>query len=252
MSIFLLRFLGAAAGITSMTAAVERGDLDEAARQGALAGPNVVEQALRSKTRSTVLAGIVAAPTTEDRAELLPALARVAGGADRRTAIPAAHAARTIAEQLAKKDLADDLADDDIETWRATFEVLAMTKGRTIEVRIAALEICSALEHVIDPAQLGFDLAHALADGDPLLRVAALELVPRPTAAALRAMIVPVLGDSDAAVTLAAAQTLCADAADDSGAVKAALGADGVAKIKAVVKAHPNAIEARDASHCLK
>ena len=45
-----------------MTAAIERGDLDEAARQGALAGPGVVEQALRSNVRETVLAGIVAAP----------------------------------------------------------------------------------------------------------------------------------------------------------------------------------------------
>jgi hypothetical protein len=252
MSIFLLRFLGAAAGIASMTAAVERGDLDEAARQGALAGPNVVEQALRSKTRSTVLAGIVAAPTTEDRAELLPVLARVAGGGDRRTAIPAALAARTIAEQLAKKDLADDIAAEDIQTWRAVFEVLAITKGRVIEVRVASLETAAALEHVIDPAQLGFDLGHALADPDPLLRAAALELVPRPTAAALRAVIVPVLGDSDTAVTLAAAQTLCADVADDASAVKAALGTDGIAKIKAIVKAHPNAIEVRDASRCLK
>ena len=231
-----------------MTAAVERGDLDEAARQGELAGPSVVEHALRSKIRSTVLAGIVAAPSTEDRAELLPALARVAGGPDRRTAIPAARAARTIAEQLAKKDLADDLAADDIETWRAAFELLAITKGRAIEVRVAAIETAAALEHVIDPTQLGFDLAHALADGDPLLRVAALELVPRPIAAALRATIVPVLGDADAAVTLAAAQALCADAAEDRQAVKAALGAEGLAKIKAIVKAHPNT----DASRCLK
>jgi len=65
-------------------------------------------------------------------------------------------------------------------------------------------------------------------------------------------MIVPVLDDSNAAVTLVAAQTLCADAAADAAAVKAALGSDGIAKIKAIVKAHPNAIEVRDASRCLK
>ncbi|MEO8843515.1 MAG: hypothetical protein ABI591_19450 [Kofleriaceae bacterium] len=231
-----------------MTAAVERGDLDEAARQGALAGPNVVEQALRSKTRSTVLAGIVAAPSTEDRAELLPALARVAGGPDRRTAIPAVRAAHAIAEGLAKKDLADDIAADDVQTWRASFELLAVTPGRVIEVRVAALETASVLEHVIDPAQLGFDLAHVLADPDPVLRVAALELVPRPTAPALRTLIVPALGDGDAAVARAAAQTLCADAAEDLAAVKAALGGDGLAKIKAIVKAHADAA----ASRCLK
>lgn len=248
MSIFLLKFLGAAAGIVSMTAAVERGDFDEAARQGALAGPNVVEQALRSKVRPTVLAGIIAAPATEDRAELLPALARVAGGGDRRTAIPAATAARAIALGLAKKDLPDDIAADDVQTWRAAFEALALTRGRVIEVRVAALETAAALEHAIDPAQLGFDLAHALADPDPLLRTAALELVPRPTTPALRALIVPVLGDGDATVKLAAAQTLCADAAEDLAAVKAALGSDGLAKIKTIVKAHADAA----ASRCLK
>jgi hypothetical protein len=117
-----------------------------------------------------------------------------------------------------------------------------------IDVRVAALETAAALEHVIDPAQLGFDLAHVLADPDPLLRVAALELVPRPTAPALRASIVPVLGAGDAAVTLAAARTLCADAAEDLAAVKAALGPEGLARIKAIVKAHPDA----SASRCLK
>ena len=170
MSIFLLKFLGAAAGIASMTAAVERGDLDEAARQGALAGPGIVEQALRSNVRETVLAGIVAAPAVEDRAELLVPLAKVARGGDRRTAIPAARAARAIAEQLAKKDLPDDLASDDVQAWRATYEHLALEKGRAIEVRVAALETAAALEHVGDPTALGFDLAKVMADPDPALR----------------------------------------------------------------------------------
>jgi hypothetical protein len=252
MSIFLLKFLGAAAGIASMTAAVDRGDLDEAARQGALAGPRVVTQALRSKTRATVLAGIVAAPVTEDRAELLPVLAQIAGGGDRRTSIPAARAALTIAESLAKKDLADDIAADDVQTWRAAFEALALTRGRVIEVRVAALETAAALEHVVDPTQNGFDLARVMSDRDPLLRVAGLELIPRPTPASLRVAIVPALADSDPAVVLAAAQTLCADFADDPDGIKTALGADGLAQIKAIVKAHPNAIESRDGSRCLK
>jgi trehalose/maltose hydrolase-like predicted phosphorylase len=87
-----------------------------------MAGPAVVEQALRSNVRETTLAGIVAAPACEDRAELLVALAKVAGGGDRRTAIPAARAARTIAEQLAKKELADDIAAGDIQAWRDAYE----------------------------------------------------------------------------------------------------------------------------------
>jgi hypothetical protein len=249
MSIFLLKFLGAAAGIASMTAAVERGDLDEAARQGAMAGPAVVEQALRSKMRETVLAGIVAAPASEDRAELLVPLARVAGGGDRRTAIPAARAARAIAEQLAKNPLADDIAADDVQAWRDAYEQLALAKGRLIEVRIAALETAAALGHVGDPTALGFDLAKVMADPDPALRVAALELVPRPTAKAMYAVIVPALGDSRDAVSLAAAETLCADAGDDPAAVKAALGPTGTAQVKAIAKTHP---AAKDLARCVR
>jgi len=239
MSIFLLKFLGAAAGIASMTAAVERGDLDEAARQGALAGPGIVEQALRSNVRETVLAGIVAAPAVEDRAELLVALAKVAGGGDRRTAIPAARAARTIAEQLAKKDLPNDLAAGDVQAWRDAFEHLALARGRVIEVRVAALETASALGHVGDPSAIGFDLAKVMTDPDPALRVAALELIPRPTAKAMYPVIVPALGDSNAAVAIAAAEALCADAKDDPVAVKSALGPTGAAQIKALAKRRP-------------
>jgi hypothetical protein len=123
-----------------------------------------------------------------------------------------------------------------------------------IEVRVAALETAAALEHVIttDGSQLGFDLAKAVADADPALRRAAIELVPRPTASGLRATLVGAIGDADADVALAAAQALCADVADDPKGVKAALGADGVKQIAALVKAHPNASATRDAARCLK
>jgi len=232
-----------------MTAAVERGDLDEAARQGAMAGPAVVEQALRSKVRETVLAGIVAAPATEDRGELLVELAKVAGGGDRRTAIPAARAAHAIAEQLAKKELADDIAAGDVEAWRNAYERLALAKGRVIEVRVAALETAAALGHVGDPAALGFDLAKVMVDPDPALRIAALELIPRPTPRALYPQIVPTLGDGNGEVALAAAESLCTDAGDDPAAVKAALGETGAAQVKAIAKAHP---AAKDLARCLR
>jgi hypothetical protein len=159
----------AAAGIASMTTAYQRGDLDEAARQGALAGPVVVEKALDSPTRATQLAAIVAAPAVEDRAELLPALARVAAGPDRRVAIPAAHAALVIATDLARHELADDLAPDDIQTWRAAFEVIAHG-AHPIEVRVLALDTCHALAQVLDPGALGFELDAAMKDPDPAIR----------------------------------------------------------------------------------
>src|SRR5688572_25889343 len=79
MSIFSLGFFGVAAvvgaaGIGAMTDALDRGDRDEASRQGVLAGPVAVEQALANPVRTTQLAGIIAAPRVEARAELLPYL----------------------------------------------------------------------------------------------------------------------------------------------------------------------------------
>src|SRR5688572_16998702 len=116
MSIFSLGFFGAfaIAGIATMTDAFERGDIDEASRQGVLAGPSIVEEAFDVPVRSTKLAAIVAAPRVEARPELLPALAELASSADRRVAIPAAHAARTIARELSLRELPDDIADDDV------------------------------------------------------------------------------------------------------------------------------------------
>lgn len=196
------------AGIASMTAAYDRGDLDEVARQGELAGPTLVERALHAKLRSTRLAAIVAAPSVEDRAELLPALTRLAAGADRRIALPAAKAALAIARGLAAHELPDDLAPDDLAGWRAELATLAMARDHFIEVRVVALDAAAALAHVIDPTDLGFDLAIALADPDPALRLVALELVPRPAAAALRASIEAHANDADPDVARAAAEAL--------------------------------------------
>ena len=106
MSIFSLGFFGAfaLAGIATMTDAFERGDVDEASRQGVLAGPAVVEAGLRSPVRTTQLAAIAGAPTVEAAPELLPALAATAASAGRSSArssttgaarIPASCSART-------------------------------------------------------------------------------------------------------------------------------------------------------------
>jgi hypothetical protein len=177
MSNFSLEMLGVlAAGIGSMTAAMDRGDRDEAARQGMLAGPVVVERALEAPVRSTRLAAIAAAPTVEDRAELLPALARLAAGPDRRTALPAARAARAIARELAAHELPDDLAPADLDEWRTSFEQLARDPDHFIEARVLALDTATALAHTIDPTAAGFDLAALAADPDPALRAEAAAL----------------------------------------------------------------------------
>ncbi len=233
------------AHLAAMRAAFERGDLDETARQGMLAGPVVVERALAAPDRITVLAGITAAPAVADRAELLGSLARLAGGPDFRIAIPAARAALAIAAHLAHAPVADDdLAADDLAAWHDAWAALAARRDRWPEVRTAALEIAVDLA----PADaLGFDLAGALADPDPTFRATAAALVPSPVPAASRgALAEAVAHDPDARVALAAAAALCAELAFDPPApIRAALGTDGLARIKLLVAADRTSPAAR-------
>jgi hypothetical protein len=247
-----------AAGLASMRAAVEHGDFDEAARQGSLAGPAVVERALASPDRTSQLAGIAAATIVEDRIELLPALARVAGGPDRRTAIPAARAARDIARELARSRAlgkqGDEIAGADLATWRAAWVELAMRNDRFIEVRVVALDTAASLAASEGAGDVGFDLAAALADADPAVRREAVAVVPIPVPQAARAPLAnAVANDKDPAVALGAAQALCGDLAGDAPEpVLAALGTAGLARIRALIvepKAPQGAVVA--AARCL-
>ena len=248
-----------ASRIAAMRAALEGGDIDEAARQGAIAGPAVIERVLRAPAAASPggidatarLAAIAAAPIVEDRAELLAALAELAGGPDRRLAIPAAAAARTIARELARRDRPDDIAADDVATWRAAWAALAMRDDRWIELRLLALDTAAAL----DPAGLGVDLAGALGDPDPAFRRAAATIIPLPASAeAVAALAAAVVHDVDPEVALDAAQSLCARLAPATARpVLDALGGAGLARIRALVAAaaNPDPIAARDAARCL-
>jgi hypothetical protein len=247
-----------AAGLAAMRAAVEHGDFDEAARQGSIAGPAVVERALAAPDRTSQLAGIAAATTVEDRVELLPALARLAGGPDRRTAIPAAHAAREIARELARTRArgkqGDEIAIEDVATWRAAWVELAMRGDRFIEVRVLGLDTAASLAASEGAGDVGFDLSRALADPDPAVRREAVAVVPVPVPQAARAQLAnAVANDKDPDVALGAAQALCGDLAGDAPEpVLAALGAAGLARIRALVvepKAPTGAIVA--AARCL-
>jgi hypothetical protein len=253
-----------AAGIATMRAAIERGDIEEAARQGALAGPAVIEQALAAPDRASRLAAIAAAPGATQlpaelpagRAELLRALARAASRPDRRTAIPAAHAARTIARSLygharpagAAAELPDDLAPDDVAAWRLAWAQLAARAELWIELRVLALDTAAAL----DPGGVGVELAAALADPDPAYRRAAIALVPMPVPPAMRgALGGAVAGDPDPGVALQAADVLCADlVADPPRPILDALAAPGLARLRTLVRAGPPAA-IRDAARCL-
>jgi hypothetical protein len=242
-----------AASLATMRAAALRGDLDEAARQGALAGPAVVERALGSRERTLQLAAIAAAPLVEDRAELLAPLARIAAGADRRTAVPAAEAARTIARELARAGRGDDLAPGDVAAWQTAWAELALRGDRWIELRIAALETAVAL----DPAGTGVDLAAALHDADPAFRRAAVTAVRLPAAASTYAALAgAVAHDDDPLTALGAAQSLCLSLAASAPAapILDALGAAGRARIRALVASPPAGAAAavvRDAARCL-
>ena len=194
---WLSMIVAGAAGLAAMRAAIDRGDVEEAARQGALAGPAAIEQALAAPDRAARIAAIAAAPSAGElpaaRAELLPALARAASRPDRRTAIPAARAAREIARSLlgharppgAAAELPDDLAPDDVAAWRAAWARLAARAELWIELRVLALDTAAAL----DPGGVGVELGAALADPDPAYRRAAIALVPMPVPAAMRAAL---------------------------------------------------------------
>jgi hypothetical protein len=239
----------AAAGIASMRAAMERGDIDEASRQGVLAGPAIVEEALAAPDRTSQLAAIAAAPAVEDRAELLEALATVAAGPDRRTAIPAARAARTIARELTQTELPDDLTGDDLVRWRDQWGTIARAPDRWIDVRVLALDVAAALDR-----GTGIPLDASLADPDPAFRRAALAVIPVPTPPALRPLLAKaIVSDTSPVVALAAAQALCADlVADPPGPILAALGAPGLTRLRTIITTPGvSGGTLRDAARCL-
>lgn len=260
-----------AAGLGSMKAAIEAGDPDEAARQGQLAGPAVVETALAAPDRPTRLAGIAAAPAVEGRDELLEVLARSAAGPDRRTAIPAARAAQLIARELAAHGQRDELSDDharaDLARWRDAWGDVARDRTRWIQLRVAALDVAASLDTIVvraaarEPghpamtAGIGVPLDAALADPDPAFRRAAAAAAPVPLPAALRPpLAAAIASDADPQVALGAAQALCADlVADPPAPILAALGPAGLARLQKIITTTTDVPKGtlRDAARCL-
>ena len=252
-----LHLLVAGASIATMRAAMERGDVDEAARQGVLAGPLIIEDALAAPDRAARLAAIAAAPDVTGRAELLDALAVAAAGPDRRTAIPAARAARTIALELAKRELPDHIASEDAYEWRDAWAELAMRSDRWIELRVLALDTAAALDRAgtamgATPGT-GVPLATALADRDPAFRRAAVHTIPSPVPADLRApLATAIASDTDDKVALAAAAVLCFDlVADKPAPIVDALSAAAMTRLKTLVEGAKPSPAIRNAKRCL-
>ncbi len=254
-----------AGSLASMTAAIERGDVDDAARRGQLAGPTVVERAVAARDRSTRTAGIAAATAVEGRVELLDALASAASGPDRRTSLPAATAAAAIAAELERQAQRDALGDDhaaaDIVGWRDRWVAVALDQERPVDVRVRAVETAARLEVVAialgaDAAasRIGVPLAALAQEPDPDVRVAVVSAAPQPLPASLRADLVSiVVRDTDDVVAVTAAQALCADlVADPAEPILAALGDAGLARLRSAITSSSIPRGAlRDAARCL-
>jgi hypothetical protein len=245
--------------VPAMRAAMARGDVDEAARQGVNGGAAVVEAALNAPDRAARMAGIAAAPDVEGRVELLDALAGLAGGADRRIAIPAARAARAIARELAERELPDDVAGDDATEWRDAWAAIAMRGDRWIELRVLALDTAAALERAATvpgsaPKSIGVALEVALGDRDPAFRRAAVANVPAPVPAVMRAALgKAIASDPDEEVALAAGHALCFDlVADAPGPILEVIDAAGMQRLKTLVDgANAKKPGIRDVRRCL-
>jgi hypothetical protein len=250
--------LVSAAARADLGTAYQAGDIAGLRRAGA--GGEDVARALRSGDRATVQGAIVAAEAVPDAWALLGPLADLAGSWDRATAAPAARAAARIARSLdGDAAIVGDVPDDRLATYGAAWQAIADRGDRWGDVRVHALEVATHVyrarsataDDLIDVAA---PLLAAAADADPQLRRAALELLPVPVPAALRAALVTRIStDADRGVRLAAAQALCAAVPEDAAAVLAALGEPGLDALRADVSAPAEDAGAAllDAARCL-
>jgi hypothetical protein len=252
-----------------LVSAVARADLGAAYQAGDIAGlrragasGEDVALALRSSDRATVQGAIVAAEAAPDAWTLLEPLAALAGDWDRAAAGPAARAAARIARALdGDAAILDDVADERLIVIGAAWQALAERGDRWSDVRVHALEVATRVNRARaataeDDVDATAPLVAAMADADPQVRRAALELVPVPAPATLRvALVTRISADADPGVKLAAAQALCAAVPDDAAAVLAALGDAGLVALRAAVTTPPEGADAGaallDAARCL-
>ncbi len=231
-------------------------DRDAVATIGARAGAAGLAPLLGGGARRQRVAACRAAPSAPDAWALMEPLARVAGGADRALAVEAARAAGTIAASLDRDALlAADAPDDEVRAALGAWRNIGADGHRWPDVRVHALEIGRDLAAALGPdapADVPFDAAARIADAEPEVRRAALELLPaRDPPLALAASA---LADPDPSVAVAAAQAMCAGLAlgDDAAPVVAAIGATGLERMRAlVVDATLSAPARLDTARCL-
>lgn len=233
--------------------ALRRGDLDDVARLAQLHGRDAVASALTSPQRTQAIAAMVA---VEARREPwpLPRLAVLAGGFDRRRASAATWAALGIVSTLdADAAAGADLDGDTLRSWRSGWLALAQRADLWIDVRVDGLEIAAqlarvaeAMEPVPPPAHVIAEMASLLSDPDPAMRRTAIELLEVPLPSWSRTELARhVSAETDPEVARSAAAALCSEVATGPAApILQLLGADGLARIRALAQRSAPAVAA--------
>jgi hypothetical protein len=220
---------------------------------GADAAAVGLEPHLVAGPRRVRLAAVRAAPAAPDAWALLGPLAAVARDPDRSLAREAAASAATIAaavdrEAAATFDMPDDELGAALDDWRA----IGADAARPVDVRVRALEIGRAVAAALDDA-VAYDTGARLADPDPEIRRAALELLPQ-RAPPLALIAERLTDDDDPVVAVVAAQALCSGLAfgDPAPPRLTAAGDRGLARIRELVVGADLPPAARlDAARCL-
>jgi hypothetical protein len=228
---------------SGLRAAFLSGAPDELARAGQRLAAKEATDALTGADRELALAAASAAPWVGDRIWLLVALGEAARSPDRPLAAAAARSAARIAGNLDGDQLLQrDVPPDWVRARMAEYRAQAADAGRWTDVRVASLEVAAHLHRALleraAPSEPAYDLSAVLADPEPELRRAALELTIGPLDEDQRSLVAArVKSDEDPAVVAAAAQALCEGLAfgEDAAPVLEALGRRGLTRMRALV-----------------
>ncbi len=244
--------------VTELRAAIVGRDADAVARVGSRASAAQLEAALGDPDRLVRRAAARAAPECADAWVLLLPLARLAATPGHATAAEAARAAAAIARKIDRARVLDEEISDDrvrarLEAWRS----VGADTGLWPDVRVLALEVCTALALALGPDATAEDVAYdvnaRLGDPEPEVRRAALELLPT-DAVPTSAVAGRLLDDPDPTVALVAGQVLCAGLAFGQSADRAlgAAGQPGIERLRQlIVRPTAPAGAALDAARCL-
>lgn len=236
---------------------LSRGDVDDMAAVAGRMSVRELTLAMEGPDRELALAATVAAAMAVEPWRLLGPLATRAAGADRPLAVAAAISAKRIVSVLDWRSMAEyEMSSGELSDLLQTWQALALSPARWPDVRVHALEITAHLASLVGRPTSAYDLAGIVADAEPEVRRAALELWPEPSG--VLPLVARVLAsDPDPTVALAAAQLLCRDISSRAAAkpILAAMRAtqpDGLARLRELLRerANPEAA-ALESARCL-